>query len=309
MAKTSTGGRLKAAVFLLGSLFAAAIAALVIFTVIRNFQAQLREVSAPPELELVAVTNRTLWPGETISEADLVLKEYPPEFIPPDVLATADLAINRVPRERILDGEFIRVERLAVPEAGRGLPAIIPRGMRAITLDISGGSAVAGFLNPGNYVDVLVTAGDPLQTNTLLQAVTVLAVNDRLGAARIEKDEEGNRTGQRRPPAAPSVTVAVTPDQAEMVTHAYSLGRQVVTLTLRNDIDVRNTETEGATTGRLLDGSEDAERIDENGEVVKPRIIGRNVLSIEQYNQNRPEDGTMIVIKADQKQKITVPVD
>lgn len=306
MAKTSTGGRLKAAVFLLVSLFAASIAALVIFTVIRNFQAQLREVSAPPDLELVAVANRTLWPGETITEQDLLTKEYPPDFIPDDVLATPDLAINRVPRERILEGEFIRRERLAVPEAGRGLPAIIPRGMRAISLDISGGSAVAGFLNPGNYVDVLVSAGEPVQTRTLLQAVTVLAVNSRLGAQRIEKDEDGKRTGKRQPPSQPSVTVAVTPDQAEMITHAHIQG--VVTLTLRNDIDVTHTESNESVDNRNILSADENEApvLDENGEVIPTRRLLPSI-SIGELKEIRPADGTMIVIKGDQSEKTKVP--
>ena len=63
--------------------------------------------------------------------------------------------------------------------------------MRAVSLDISGGSAVSGFLNPGNYVDIIVTIGDqgsPLQTVTLLQVVTVLAVNDRLGAKKTAEE-------------------------------------------------------------------------------------------------------------------------
>ncbi|MCB9671168.1 MAG: Flp pilus assembly protein CpaB [Alphaproteobacteria bacterium] len=301
MAKTSTGGRLKAAIFLLVSLFAAAIAALVIFTVIRNFQEQLREVSAPPDLEMIVVAKRTIWPGETITDMDLETKEFPPDFIPEDVLATRDLAVNRVPVERILASEFIRVERLAAPEAGRGLPAIVPRGMRAIALDISGGSAVAGFLNPGNYVDLIVTAGEPIKTRTLFQAVTVLAVNDRLGA-RIEVNEEGERQGNARQPVAPSVTVAVTPDQAETITHAHIEG--VVTLTLRNDIDVTNIEENpGISTKDLLDPERQQQAVDENGNEVKPKkTIGTNVLSIDEYRKRISDDGTLIIIKGDDKQ-------
>lgn len=303
MAKTSTGGRLKAAVFLLVSLFAAALAALVIFTVIRNFQDQLREVSAPPDLEKIVVAKRTMWPGETIMDEDLETKEFPPDFIPSDVvLTTRDLAVNRVPTERILVNEFIRTERLARPEAGRGLPAIVPQGMRAISLNISGGSAVAGFLNPGNYVDVLVTAGEPVATRTLFQAVTVLAVNDRLGA-RVELDEEGKAKGKKKRKIAPSVTVAVTPDMAEKLTHAHVQGS--VTMTLRNDIDVKQEEEDlGINTETVLIGGDKIELdADGNETVVKARYQRK---TIAQMRADQPEDGTLIIIKGDEKTETKV---
>jgi pilus assembly protein CpaB len=309
MAKTSTGGRLKAAVFLLVSLFAAALAALVIFMVIRNFQEQLQEVSAPPDFEQIVVAKRTLWPGETITEEDLETREFPPDFIPADVvLGTRELAINRVPIERILVNEFIRDERLARPEAGRGLPAIVPQGMRAISLDISGGSAVAGFLNPGNYVDVLVTAGDPVVTRTLFQAVTVLAVNDRLGA-KIEVDEEGNRTGKKKKKQAPSVTVAVTPEMAEKLTHAHLEG--VVTMTLRNDIDLKQEEeTLGTDTASVLKIGQHREVLDPaTGTTKKVQANARyKVKTIEEMRAAMSNDGTLIIIKGDEKTEQKVQV-
>lgn len=296
MAKSSTGGRIKAAIFLFLSMFAAALASFVIYTVIRNFQSQLAEASAPKDVTTVVIAKRTLWPGETITEEDLEHRDFPPDFIPDEVLRVREEAINRVPRERILENEFIRKERLAQREAGRGLNAIVPRGMRAVSLDISGGSAVSGFLNPGNYVDILVTIGDsgsntPMQTITLLQAVTVLAVNDRLGAKRIETDDErarnkGKRQVQGRR-SKPSVTVAVTPDQAEKITHAHVQGD--VTLTLRNDIDVTRQEVHGIQNTTLI-GTE--------GE-------GGNRITVKQYLELKKEqgDGTLIIVKGDKKTK------
>ncbi|MEZ4317999.1 MAG: Flp pilus assembly protein CpaB [Myxococcota bacterium] len=289
MAKTSTGGRLKAAVFLLVSMFAAALASLVIFTVIRNFQAQLAEAQAPKEYKTIIVARRTLWPGETIKEEDLELIEFPPDFIPAEALSVKEEAINRVPRERVLDREFIRKERLALREAGRGLNAIVPRGMRAVSLDISGGSAVSGFLNPGNYVDILVTIGErggALQTVTMLQAVTVLAVNDRLGAKEVTKEKaKKSKGGKKSRRSKPSVTVAVTPDQAEKITYAHTEG--AVTLTLRNDIDVTSVETHGAVNTNLIGTEGD----------------GGNRITVREYQERlaSQQDGTLIIIKGSKK--------
>jgi len=294
MAKSSTGGRLKAAAFLLVSMFAAALASLVIFTVIRNFQVQLSEAQAPDEQKLVVVAKRTLWPGETIKDADLEQREFPPDFIPTEALTMKEEAVNRVPRERILVQEFIRKERLADREAGRGLNAIVPRGMRAVSLDLQGGSAVSGFLNPGNYVDILVTIGekgDALQTVTMLQAVTVLAVNNRLGAKEAPTRKKGQRkkkdSGRR---SKPSITIAVTPDQAEKITYAHQQG--AVTLTLRNDIDVTSVQTHGAKNTNLIGtAGEDGTRI-----------------TVREFKERlaEQEDGSLIIIKGTKKSNIDV---
>ena len=250
----NTGGRIRALIFLILSFGAALVAAFVIYVVIISYQRELVTASAPVELNQVMVAAKDMWQGKTIEETDLAMTELPPEYIPDEALKTPEQAVGRVPRERILAHEFIRNERLADPAAGLGLNAIIPRGMRAMSINITDGSAVSGFLNPGNYVDVLVTIegeeNKPAETVTLLQAVTVLAVNNRLGDAQATVGEAAAR---------PSVTLAVTPDLAEKLTHAIVQGS--VTLTLRNDIDVTQVETHGALVSHLLGGEKEGERI------------------------------------------------
>ena len=161
-----------------------------------------------------------------------------------------------------------------------GLNAIIPRGMRALSINISDGSAVSGFLNPGNYVDVLVTIdGDDAreaETRTLLQAVTVLAVNNRMGSS-VENIER----------MRPSVTVAVTPDQAEKLAHAVAQGE--VTLTLRNDIDVTHVETHGALASSLLGGATDDKRITVREWTARTRASADGTLIIIQGNNAKSE--------------------
>jgi len=251
MARRNTGGRLRALLFLFVSFGAALVASVVIYFVIKSYQRELVQTSTQDPTTSVMVAKQDIWQGKTITGDDLEMKELPKDYVLESVLQNKEQAVGRVPRERILANEFIREERLADPEAGVGLNAIIPRGMRALSINISDGSAVSGFLNPGNYVDVLVTIGGDAareaETTTLLQAVTVLAVNNRLG---------NSETGER---ARPSVTLAVTPDLAEKLTHAVAQG--TVTLTLRNDIDVTHVETHGAMATTLLGGASDDKRI------------------------------------------------
>lgn len=245
MARRRTGGRARAAMFLLASLAFAVAFTFVVFKLIRGYQDELEKAQQVDDTRDVVVSAKDLHQGQTLTEEDLRVEKVRPAFVPETTFQYREDVIGRVPRERILQGEFIREERLADPESGVGLNAIIPRGMRAVSINITDGSAVSGFLNPGNYVDVLVTLQGTDKTEktiTLIQACYVLAVDDRLGGDYGPRRTEGS--------VRPSVTLAVTPEQAEKLAHAHIKGD--VTLTLRNDIDVTQVETHGATASRLI---------------------------------------------------------
>jgi len=252
-----SGSGARALVFLVVSVIAGVAALYVVYQLIGSYQAKIREASKPEETVMAIVAARDLYQGITITEEDLFAVEIPPEYLHEDVYQSPEHVVGRIPRERILANEFIREERLADADEGIGLNAIIPRGMRAISINVEGGSAVSGFLNPGNYVDVLVTLdpersgrGSDTMTTTLLQAVYVLAVNSRLGsgAKRREGEEEQPARSTRR--FRPSVTLAVTPEQAEEVAHAEKKG--TITLALRNDLDVGFAAVEGTTAKDVL---------------------------------------------------------
>src|SRR5262245_10104036 len=139
MARRNTGGRIRALLFLVISFAAAAIASVVIYFVISSYQRQLSEAVKPEEVVGVMVAKQDIWQGKTIQLHDLTMIELPQDYVPESVLRSQEQAVGRVPRERILAHEFIREERLADPEAGVGLNAIIPRGMRALSINISDG--------------------------------------------------------------------------------------------------------------------------------------------------------------------------
>jgi len=233
--KMRTGGRGRAAFFLLLSMGAAATAATLIYNLVDQMQ---RELDRPPAHEpvQVMVAAQPISQGETIGMEHLMMVDMPANYVPTGALRDPSEVVNRVPRERILAAEPIRRERLADETGGVGIPALVPKGMRAISINITGGSAMAGFLDPGNYVDVLVTY--PLEeggaeTRTLLQAVTVLAVDARIGQdVRAHTDR-----------SAPSVTLVLAPKHAEILTHAKIKGD--ITLALRNDIDITHRTTHG----------------------------------------------------------------
>jgi pilus assembly protein CpaB len=124
---------------------------------------------------------------------------------------------------------------LAPREAGAGLPAVIPEGMRALSVRVDDVVAVAGFVVAGTMVDVLAT-GDPGGTNggdvvtrTILEDVRVLAAGQQ-----ITQDKEG------KPQTVAVVTLLVNPDQADRLTLASNEGR--LRLALRNTIDTKQLQ-------------------------------------------------------------------
>jgi len=212
---------------------------------INGMQSQLEKAQVTTQPVDVVVALTMLAQGKPIAVEDLAIMTITTDFLPDHAVTDPEAVVGRVARTRILPYETIRTERLAEATTGGGLNAIIPKGMRAVSINVSEGSAVAGFLSPGNYVDVLVTIqpheGEPT-TVTVLQAIYVLGVNARYGDMDLSEQDDMN--------FAPSVTLAITPAQAEKLTHASVEG--VITLTLRNDIDVTLVDSHGTTDEKLI---------------------------------------------------------
>lgn len=246
MARQSTGGRGRAVAFMAIALLMASGASYGLYALVEDYEARLTEARQREQNVPVVIAAHDLSQGGTLGEKDLTLFEVPPHFVPATTFSRAEDVYGRVPKERILKHEYVREERLAQAEEGEGLKAIIPRGMRGLPVNITNGSSVSGFVNPGNYVDVLVSVADgngglDKQTLTLLQAVQVLAVDNQVG-----RDQTIRTSGKQQP----SVTLALTPEDALKMTH--SVREASVTLTLRNDIDVTEVETNGATPKDLI---------------------------------------------------------
>ena len=142
-----------------------------------------------------------------------------------------------------------QVSTLAPPGTQGGLSAVVPEGKRAITVRVNDVVGVAGFALPGNFVDILVNtqdesmknqsaAHDPSISKIVLERIMVLAV-----AQESSRDET-------KPKVVNAVTLEVTPEQAEKLDLARSVG--TLSLVLRNQIDPDPSKTAGATKASLL---------------------------------------------------------
>lgn len=257
--RQQTGGRTKATLFLVLALVVAALTAYVAWTFVAKVQKQAARASQGPERVQVLVAARTIYMGETLTEADVQPVGLMPDLIYPEMVFTEDeleSLLNRVARDRILQGEIVREERLADVEDGEGLNALIPPGYRAMTIDVDPESSLAGLLQPGNWVDVIVTIRPDDRnieakwvTKTILQKKRVLAIGDRLKPRSAEeKAQETKRSSRRK---RPTVTLELTLEEAEELALASSRGD--LHLILRSDRDnLQTADSEAVTTSSII---------------------------------------------------------
>ena len=191
---------------------------------------------------LVAVTDVPL--GRVLQTSDVELRPWPKGLAPATALRSVEEAVDRAVLGQVLKDEFVLNPKLAAKSAGRGMGARIPKGWRAYTIQTSRvASNVAGFILPGNKVDVLLNMkgnrGDETgggSTTTLLQAVEVLAVDQTTEAPAANKID---------PKGLSSVTLLVTPEQVNLLDLGQNTG--ILTLALRNPADAESADVEIAT--------------------------------------------------------------
>lgn len=169
-------------IFIIIALIMAVVSALLI----KNMASGGKEQSkAKSETEIIAVAAVAVPEGATLTAEDFKLVEWPVAFLPTNsVFNKADSVslIGRTTRTSLMPGEVLYKEKLSGDKSMGGMPVLIPKGMRAVTLGVTEIKGVAGFIKPGDKVDVLATfeeTGEADQkvriTKTVLQNVLVMA--------------------------------------------------------------------------------------------------------------------------------------
>ena len=124
-----------------------------------------------------------------------------------------------------------------------GVSAVLEKGKRAIAVKGDKVIGIAGFINPGNRVDVLVTIEDPQKkeerTKTILENIMVMATG-----TQIEKNEKGE------PSPVDVYTLAVTPEEGETLSLAANQGK--LQLALRSVTDTETVLTSGVNIPKML---------------------------------------------------------
>lgn len=184
---------------------------------------EVEEVERHP----VVVASQEIEAGTIIEEQFLTTKLMEVDWINDNNYSDESELVGKVVANTIYAGEVLHKLRFTVPGEGSTLAALIPENKRAVTIRVDDVIGVAGFLLPGNKVDILNTVSygkNSASTQTVLKDIKVLAV------------DQTARTKENSPIIVRAVTLEVTPKDAEKLLTAKSKGS--IQLTLRNPHEV-----------------------------------------------------------------------
>jgi pilus assembly protein CpaB len=215
-----------------------------------NSQAEMRMRSLeanrkPIETQTIVVASRPLRFGAELGSSSLRELAWPQDAVPQGAFAKiSDLLASgrRVVLTGIEANEPVLSSKITGPGQRATLSAVIGDGMRAVTIRVNDVDGVAGFVLPGDRVDVALTRqADKVNTNdVVLQNVKVLAI-DQVADERTDK-----------PSIARAVTLEVNATDAQKVALAATVGS--LSLMLRRAGEAKAADTRRVTLGDLANG-------------------------------------------------------
>ena len=179
----------------------------------------------------VIVAKVDLKMGTRLDKLMLDTIDWPAKSLPENYFSSIDDVVGKKPPivlKQMKKGEVILHYKLSPHGAKGGLPTKIPEDMRAITIAVNEVRGVAGFVLPGNYVDLLHTTSvgrkdkKPV-TRVLMQNVEVLGVD------QVSSEDETD------PKVVNAVTLLVSTIEGQKLTLASTVGE--LNLLLRNEYD------------------------------------------------------------------------
>lgn len=226
-------------------LLVAVVAGVVAVVLVNRYVAQ-QEGALGGAKVVVAVKDLDL--GTRLTADMMQAVDWPKSSVPEGAADSVDKLTTRVVKSNIQRGEPILESRLAPVGATGGLASVIEEGKRAMTVKVNEVIGVAGFALPGNYVDILVNTEDEKSRDPAKQVSKI--VLERVLVLAVAQEANPDQT---KPKVVSAVTLQVTPEEAEKIDLARSVGS--LTLVLRNQVDRTPAETTGASKQQLLHGA------------------------------------------------------
>ncbi|MFB0613511.1 Flp pilus assembly protein CpaB [Aurantiacibacter poecillastricola] len=250
----------KKLILLVGALIVAVGTALLARSMFAGAAAPQAEAAAEvePTGPKVLVAKRSL-PVGTIVTADAVAYQLWPQELVQDAYfidgeANMEVLLGTVVRHPITAGEPVTQGSLVAPGDRGFLAAALGPGMRAVTVPVSARTGVAGFVFPGDRVDMVLTQTVSGEEGSLQTSETILT-NLRVLATDQSTETTTNESGQTVVRAFRTVTMEVTPRIAEKIAVAQTIG--TLSLSLRSIAD-NQVELERAIASGEIDLPEDA---------------------------------------------------
>jgi pilus assembly protein CpaB len=190
---------------------------------------------AAPLTSRVVLAKKSMNPGHVVVADDLDTQTVAVNLVPANALHEPKELIGRTVIANVAPGQTMLESLLVGKNAGSGLAAVLKPGMRAVAVDVSDSSAVAGLIDRGSKVDVIATLrrGDQTIAKAVVENVEVQAVQRAVSGYT-------RRDGQTAPienGPVKSVTLLVTPKQASAIDLAKANGG-TPRLVLRGNGDV-----------------------------------------------------------------------
>jgi pilus assembly protein CpaB len=195
-------------------------------------QSRHPETAAAPQTEQVLVAANLVSAGSLLQPSDITSGPVPITSVPDgaslDTPANRSALIGAMVRSSISPGAPILDSAVIHPGDHGFLAAVLAPGMRATTVGVDAISGAAGLIWPGDHVDVLLTQtlddptvpiGQRIAAELVLTDVRVIATGQQLVQGAVN-----NGTNSVAPPSATTVTLEVTPEEAERCAVAARLG-------------------------------------------------------------------------------------
>ena len=242
--------------YIVGLLLFGVVAAVCAALLVASLRASSRPRRAPPQVEFMVAAQNL--PRSVILNPDSVTtKTLPITEAPEGHLSNTVQVLGKVLAIPMVEGQPFTRSCFASENSGYRVASVLPDGMRAITLTLTGHSGLYGLLYAGCIVDVLTTFsmakgqwGNEAMTKPLLQGVQVLAVEGETLISGGSSSPEGKRGGGRAKNFL--VTVMVDLEQAAVLQLAMQYG--VVSLALRNPMDKSPVKLNQALLSQLTRG-------------------------------------------------------
>lgn len=190
------------------------------------------EEAATMDYEEVIMVVGDIAPKTLIREEMLVKKAIPKEGIHPQAARKLEEAAGFITTSPLYKDEQVLKSKLAkLGDTGNGLAYTVPVGKRAITVAVDEVSGIAGFVKPGDHVDIVGTINIKENEKDVPYAFLLLQDLQVLASGKVLEDK-GDAKG---PQEYTTITLAVTP--AESLSLVMTSQKGTIRLMLRSPID------------------------------------------------------------------------
>jgi pilus assembly protein CpaB len=200
----------------------------------------------------VLVPTRTIEIGQTYTPNSFRWKEVPQQelenyidHVTPEDISAAH-TMSGLARTKLVKDSILSKADITEPEGGYSLSLKLQPGYRAISVPVDQVTSNSGFIEPGDRVDILLlgsqdgellrygNSSQGLYVTTIVHDTRVLAFNDKQTAESYQKARESNQH-KKVVPDDSSVSLEVTPEQANQVVLAKQLGKLTLVLRGQNE--------------------------------------------------------------------------